>query len=119
MHHPLISLLILIPLGFALASLAVPATAVRSFRTIALSASLLQLVVLIYMLMQYQPGTLQFEERYSWITLDLEWGTLKAEYFVGVDGLSMPLVALTVVIMLIAVISSWNIDKNVKGYFVL
>jgi NADH:ubiquinone oxidoreductase subunit 4 (subunit M) len=47
------------------------------------------------------------------------WGTLQAEYFVALDGLSFPLVALSVFIMLIATISSWTIDKNHKGYFIL
>lgn len=119
MHHHLISLLIFTPLAFALALLAVPVAATKSFRMIALSASVIQLLILVYMLTQYQPGTLQFIEQYDWITLDLEWGTLKAEYFVAVDGLSMPMVALSVVIMLIASISSWTIEKNVKGYFTL
>ncbi|MDZ7649002.1 MAG: NADH-quinone oxidoreductase subunit M [Cytophagales bacterium] len=47
------------------------------------------------------------------------WGTLQAEYFVALDGLSLPLVALSVFIMLIATVSSWTIYKNHKGYFLL
>ena len=55
-----------------------------------------------------------------WITLDLgSWGVLKAEYFLGLDGLSLPLVVLSVFVMLIATVSSWKIVENVKGYFVL
>lgn len=42
-----------------------------------------------------------------------------AEYFVGMDGLSFAMVTLTILVMLIAGISSWTIDKNVKGYFIL
>lgn len=65
-------------------------------------------------------GGLQFVEQHAWITLDLgSWGILKAEYLVGLDGLSLPLVCLTVGVMLITTVSSWTIEKNVKGYFIL
>jgi NADH-quinone oxidoreductase subunit M len=40
-------------------------------------------------------------------------------YFVGVDGLSMPLIMLTTVITFLAVLASWTIDKHVKAYFML
>jgi NADH-quinone oxidoreductase subunit M len=63
---------------------------------------------------------LQFVEKQPWITLHLGgWGVLKAEYFVGMDGLSFPLIAMSAFVLLIAVISSWTIDKHVKGYFLL
>src|SRR5688500_19219478 len=35
------------------------------------------------------------------------------------SDLNLPLVALTVAIMLIATIASWNVEKNIKGYFAL
>ncbi|MDP6361357.1 MAG: NADH-quinone oxidoreductase subunit M, partial [Planctomycetota bacterium] len=38
-------------------------------------------------------------------------------YFVGVDGLSMPLLILTTILSLVAVIISFNIDKRVKEYY--
>lgn len=37
----------------------------------------------------------------------------------GVDGLSITMVILTVVVSAIGVISSWTIEKSVKGYFLL
>jgi len=46
-------------------------------------------------------------------------GQLEIDYFVGVDGLSMPFLFLTSLIMLIAVGASWNIQKSTKGYFIL
>lgn len=121
MQQYLISLLIFTPLLAAIISLPVPATLTRVFRIIALAASVLQTVFMIVLLKAYLPSAgLQFLEKQNWITLDIgEWGILKAEYFVGVDGLSLPLVCLSVVVMLIAVISSWNTERHVKGYFVL
>lgn len=41
------------------------------------------------------------------------------EYFVGVDGLSMALVLLTAAISVLAFLTGWKIEKNVKGYCVL
>lgn len=119
MNYHLISFLIFTPLLVAFALLFVPATSGKVFRWTALTTSIIQTIVLIVMLLHYKSEGIQFAEQYDWIKLDLEWATLKAEYFVAVDGLSMPMVALSVVIMLIAVISSWTITKNVKGYFIL
>jgi NADH-quinone oxidoreductase subunit M len=55
----------------------------------------------------------QFIEQYSWIP------QFNIEYFVGIDGLSLPMVLLTGLISLIAIIASWGITKGVKGYHVL
>ncbi|MFO0797691.1 MAG: NADH-quinone oxidoreductase subunit M [Gemmataceae bacterium] len=42
-----------------------------------------------------------------------------AEYALGVDGISLPLVILTPLVTLLAVAASWTIDKSVKAYLVL
>jgi NADH-quinone oxidoreductase subunit M len=116
-----ISLLIFTPLVVAGAALMVPARATGLFRWLALGASAIQLIVAVYMLLHYHAGAqMQFVEQQSWITLDLgAWGILKAEYFVAVDGMSLPLVVLSVVVLLLATVASWSVDKNVKGYFIL
>jgi NADH-quinone oxidoreductase subunit M len=41
------------------------------------------------------------------------------EYFLGVDGISMPLVILSTVLFFLAMIASWNIEKHVRGYCAL
>ena len=41
------------------------------------------------------------------------------EYFLGVDGISMPLVVLTTFLSVLACGASWTISKHVKAYFVL
>jgi NADH-quinone oxidoreductase subunit M len=40
-------------------------------------------------------------------------------YAIGIDGISLPLILLTTVVMFFAVIASWNIEKNIKAYFAL
>lgn len=121
MHDYLISFLILIPLLAAFIGLFIPANAAKTFYTLSVGAVSFQLVVLICILLGYKSGIqLQFVERQNWLTLDLgSWGVLKAEYFVGLDGLNLPLLALSIPIILIATISSRTITKSVKGYFIL
>ncbi|HTE32982.1 MAG TPA: NADH-quinone oxidoreductase subunit M [Chryseolinea sp.] len=121
MQEILLSLLLFTPLLAALVSLFIPANATTTFRYVTLLTNVLQVIFLVLILLSYEPASgLQFVEHKPWITLNMgTWGVLKAEYFIGVDGLSLPLVILSVVVQLIATISSWTIVKNVKGYFIL
>src|SRR5262245_28435332 len=42
------------------------------------------------------------------------------EYFLGIDGISMPLVLLTTALSMLAVVAGWNsIERHVKGYLAL
>lgn len=63
----------------------------------------------------------QFIEKFSWITVEaVPWvGRIEINYFLGIDGLSVLMIILTSLISFIGVISSWNIEKMVKGYFAL
>ena len=56
----------------------------------------------------------QFIDRFDWITSQ----TVNASYFLGVDGLSAPLVLLTGLLGLCAILASWQIGSRVKEYFV-
>src|SRR5205807_1626697 len=38
------------------------------------------------------------------------------EYYLGLDGISLPLILLTTGLSFLAIIASWNIEKYVKGY---
>jgi len=53
----------------------------------------------------------QFVEQVSWIP------AIDVQYFMGIDGLSLPLVILTTFIGLVAVLVSWKIDLRVREYF--
>lgn len=56
---------------------------------------------------------LMFVEHFKWIP------SFNIEYFLAVDGISMPMVLLTTIVSFVGVIGSWGINKSVKGYFVL
>ena len=67
------------------------------------------------------PDSFQFVEKWRWIQIEgFPWiGTIKIDYFLGADGLSVPMVLLTAIVTFIATLSSWTIDKSLKGYFAL
>ncbi|MFV9505295.1 MAG: complex I subunit 4 family protein [Oscillochloridaceae bacterium umkhey_bin13] len=58
-------------------------------------------------------GTVQLVEKMPWIS------AIRVDYFLGVDGLSLPLVLLTVVMGPIAALASWNITDRVKAHYAL
>jgi len=53
-------------------------------------------------------------------TFALEWiPSFGIQYYMGLDGISFPLVALTAVISVMAMLASWSIKKYVKAYCIL
>ncbi|MEI7643872.1 MAG: NADH-quinone oxidoreductase subunit M [Chloroflexales bacterium] len=58
-------------------------------------------------------GVVQFAEKIAWIT------AIRVDYFLGVDGLSLPMVLLTVVMAPLAVAASWGVTERVKTHFAL
>lgn len=122
MAQHLLTFLIFTPIAAALLLLFISPEAKRAFRILTLAVSVIQLFILLLIVKQISPefSSFQLIEKANWFSIDLgSWGILQAEYFLGLDGMSFSMVTLTVFIMLIAVISSWTIEKNVKGYFVL
>ncbi|OGH05102.1 MAG: oxidoreductase [Candidatus Lambdaproteobacteria bacterium RIFOXYD1_FULL_56_27] len=57
------------------------------------------------------PMDMQFTERLAWIP------SLGVEYNIGVDGLSLTMIFLTLLIGVLAVLASWNIEVYQRGYW--
>ena len=126
-----ITILIFLPLLAMLMVLAIPKSKQGSIKWISLAVSGIQLLVLAGMVMNYHAYAVQalestarqtfyFLERSAWINMDLgNFGIFKAEYLVAVDGLSFPLLGMSVFVMLIAVMASWKNEQHVKAYFAL
>ena len=118
MYNHILTYLIFIPLaGSALMLLASVLRKENNdslYKWIALIATGIQLLFTIVLLMNYDAnGGMQFEEKYAWIP---KFGI---DYYLGVDGLSMPMVFLTSFLSFICIIASWNINKSTLGYFSL
>jgi NADH-quinone oxidoreductase subunit M len=58
-------------------------------------------------------GVVQFVEQIPWIS------AIKVDYFLGVDGISLPLVVLTTVMAPVAMLASFNIGARVKMHYAL
>lgn len=128
LNDHLLSILIFLPLTAAIVIAVLPQAARQACRYIALGVGAVQLLLAAILYTGFDTTLagvkeidgFQFTEKVSWITLDLSsLGTLSADYFIGVDGLSVTMVLLSVVILFIGVISSWNIKEKARGYFSL
>ena len=124
----LLSLLIFLPLLATALILLLPKNQFQSYKYIALGFTVVQLVISGWMYANFDATATginavsgyQFVEQLPWIRLDLgNLGQLEIDYFVGVDGVSLPLLVLSAFVMLMAIGASWHIEKSHKGYFAL
>lgn len=58
-------------------------------------------------------GVVQLVEKIPWIQ------AIRVDYFLGVDGMSLPLVLLTVVMAPVAALASWNVKERVKTHYAM
>ncbi len=91
----------------------------RNVRTVAVAVVVADLILALWVMVAFDYGSgaarFQLIDRLDWIP----GSTLNAQYHLGVDGLSAPLVLLTALLGLCAVFASWNIQLRVKEYFIL
>ncbi|MEE3003425.1 MAG: NADH-quinone oxidoreductase subunit M [Pseudomonadota bacterium] len=115
MTYPLLSSLIWLPVVAATIILVWGNQRSASFvRWLTLLVTLITLSLSILMYQNFNPelASMQFVESYVWIPL------LNVKYSVGVDGISMPLVALTSYTHLLVVLAAWQlIKKNIAEYY--
>jgi NADH-quinone oxidoreductase subunit M len=108
----LLSWLIWLPIlgGFVVLALGHRTTLAKWF---SLAVSALALILSIPLWSWFKTGTaeMQFVERSPWIT------TIHSQFYIGVDGISMPLILLTTFTTVLIVIASWqNVEKRVSQY---
>ncbi len=124
----ILSLLIFLPLVATVLILALPMTLRQSYKYIALAITLIQLILSGWLYANFDNTAaginaiegFQYVEQIPWIRLNLgSLGQLEIDYFLGVDGISLPLLVLSAFVMLMAIGASWNTEKSPKGYFSL
>ncbi|MDO3644524.1 NuoM family protein [Mucilaginibacter sp. L3T2-6] len=126
----ILSLLIFIPVLFALVIAVLPSAWRHSFKFIALGATLVQLGLAVWIYCNFKTGAafagvnheeqFQFIQKLPWINLDLgTLGKMQIDYFVGIDGLSIALLVMSSAVLVVAALASWEIKSNLKGFFVL
>jgi NADH-quinone oxidoreductase subunit M len=116
-----LTLTVFIPLAGALLLGAIPKDNESALKRTGLVVSMAAFVASLVVIGQFdfsgQPyNTYQFEVNQSWI------GAINANYHVGIDGISLPLLVLSTFVMVLAVIYSWNHweePKNPKAFLIL
>jgi NADH-quinone oxidoreductase subunit M len=114
MHIGLLSVVIWLPIAGGLLTLALGDARARLARWAALLSALLTLAACVPLYLGFSNGTAQFQfvERTDWIT------TLHAQYYLGVDGISLPLIVLTAFMTVPVIIAGWSVvEKRPAQYY--
>jgi NADH-quinone oxidoreductase subunit M len=110
----LLSLVIWLPIAAGLLVLALGENRAATGRWISLAASIVTFAASIPLFTRFNGATAdpQFIERLPWIA------AFHADYYLGIDGISMPLILLTSFMTVLVVIAGWTvIEKRVAQYF--
>ena len=114
-----LTLVTFVPLIGALVMMAVPAAEEQLLKQVALLASLVALVIGGLLLLDFDygdAGAMQYVVDARWIEV------INSRYILGLDGISLPLMALTLVVIPLCVIYSWDHipdPGNPKAFFIL
>jgi NADH-quinone oxidoreductase subunit M len=122
MQSGLLSSLILLPLIASFIVLMLPEVYKAAYRWISLTTQILLLINIGTIIGAFDPkkNGYQFLEHYEWIRLSLgKSSILSIDYIIGLDGLSLVMISLSVLVFFIANISSFSIVKKEKAYFSL
>jgi len=136
MNFPILSTITFLPILGILIVLLIPSgkdeksqlLSKTLIRWTAVGITFIQLVLAVLIYLYYNPAltgindvnSFQFVEKVSWIRATLPMvGDINIEYFMGIDGISIPMILLTAIICFVAVFPSFNITKAVKGYFAM
>ncbi len=110
----LLSWIVFLPLAGVLACALLPKSRGDLAKWVALGVTGADLALAVVMLVRFVPNaSMQFVEQFAWVP------QAGIQYHMGVDGISMPLVFLSALLTLLAVIASWKIDKKPSFYFAM
>jgi NADH-quinone oxidoreductase subunit M len=88
-------------------------------KSVAIATAIATLAVGIYTMVQFDfgnAGAMQFVAEHDWISV------IKSSYYIGIDGISLPLYLLSMVITVLVMIYSWDhvpSPGNPKAFFIL
>ncbi|MBI2165118.1 MAG: NADH-quinone oxidoreductase subunit M [Chloroflexi bacterium] len=115
LDNHLLTLIVAVPFGGALALIFFPSDRPRAIHYFARAVGLLTLLLSVYTFATYwsKDGGFQFRESYPWLEgLGIGWK-------VAVDGITVPLILLTGVVLPAGIFMSWNVKHRPKDFFVL
>ncbi len=116
-----LTIITFLPLVGAAVIALLPKESIKAVRWTALGTTAIVLLITLSLYPQFSPGLIgindpasfQFVEKADWIP------SLGVSYYVGVDGLSFPMILLTALLCFLCIPASYGIVKSVKGYFAM
>src|SRR3990172_7237711 len=113
MTFPILSIIAFTPITTGIVLLFLPGERKTLIRWVALAAATLALALSLVAYLGYDRAAAgyQFEQQVPWIP------ALGISYHVGVDGISLPLVILTGIVIFTGVLISWGIDDRPREFF--
>jgi NADH-quinone oxidoreductase subunit M len=108
-----------LPLVGVLIMLFIPKAEEALIKSVAIATAVATLAVGIYTMIQFDfgnAGAMQFVAKHDWISV------IKSSYYIGLDGISLPLYLLSMVITVLVMIYSWDhvpSPGNPKAFFIL
>ena len=114
MHLPLLSILTWLPVLGGIAVMLIGDTRASLARWVALVVSLVALAVSVPLWNHFDAtsAALQFVERMPWVP------SLNSDYYLGIDGISLPLIVLTTFSTVLVLVAGWTvIDKRPSQYY--
>ena len=113
MTFPILSIIVFTPIAAGMLILLFPAERKTAIRVAALTAAAIDLGLSLVAYVSYDmaAGGYQMIEKIPWIP------QLGVSYHVAVDGMNLPLVVLTGVVMFTGVLISWGIDDRPREFF--
>lgn len=115
----ILTLITFIPLLGAAILIFIPKERVRGIKWTAVIISLIPLALSIWLWMHYNPNGVQFPKGAQFL-VNLPWiEQIGVRYMLGVDGVSVPMVFLTTLLVTLSLIYSLFIETRPKEYFSL
>jgi NADH-quinone oxidoreductase subunit M len=113
MEFPILSIIAFTPIVTGIVLLFLPGDRKTLIRWVALAAATLALALSLVAYFSYDrvAGGYQFEQQVPWIP------SLGISYHVGVDGMNLPLVLLTGIVIFTGVLISWGLDDRPREFF--
>jgi len=113
MLFPILSVIIFTPLIAGVIILLLPANRKTEVRVIALAAASVTLALSVWAYFSYNipAGGYQLVEKIPWLP------ALGISYFLGIDGISAPLVLLGGIVLLCGVLISWGVEDRPREFF--
>lgn len=113
----LLNYILWMPLIGSVGVLLIPRTKDHIVRYWSLANAGITFFLSISLYIQFDTSTGGLQKKF---TVLLPWiETFHINYYLGIDGISLPMILLTALLFFLCILSSWTIKKSVKGYFAL